>query len=392
MVSVRGVGGVFLRHGESFIALREQEYETEPVLQSLIAEHPEILAGDDQGEQPTAWVLVKQEASIADEEEPGRRMSLDHLYLDAEAVPTLVEVKRSSDTRIRREVVGQMLDYAANAPAYWNVDALRAWYETRCEERDVDPGEALRAAFPTVENESAYWEAVGTNLAAGKLRLVFVADSIPPRLRRIVEFLNGQMAETEVLAIEVKQYVDEARTQQTIVPRVVGQTEAARQVKRRPEGRAWDQDSILDELERQRGPQEAAVARRIFEWVNTHDDLRAYYGSGKKDGSFQAGLYRGNAYLFPFVFYTYGRLEVQFQFIKRRPPFDNPELREQLRQRLDAIPDVDMPEDVLDRRPSIPLSVLTSEQALTQVLAAFDWAFAQSRAFAADSGSEEPKR
>jgi hypothetical protein len=29
-------------------------------------------------------------------------------------VPTLLEVKRSSDTRIRREVVGQMLDYAAN--------------------------------------------------------------------------------------------------------------------------------------------------------------------------------------------------------------------------------------------------------------------------------------
>ena len=30
-------------------------------------------------------------------------------------MPTLVEVKRSSDTRIRREVVGQMLHYAANA-------------------------------------------------------------------------------------------------------------------------------------------------------------------------------------------------------------------------------------------------------------------------------------
>jgi hypothetical protein len=36
---------------------------------------------------------------------------------DQNAVPTLVEVKRSSDTRIRREVVGQMLDYAANPDA-----------------------------------------------------------------------------------------------------------------------------------------------------------------------------------------------------------------------------------------------------------------------------------
>lgn len=376
-----------MRHGDSFIPLREEQYETEPVLQNLIAEHPEILVGDGGGEGPDAWLLVKQEASIADEEEPGRRMTLDHLYLDQDAVPTFVEVKRSSDTRIRREVVGQMLDYAANAASYWNVDALRAWFAARCEQRAADPDEALREAFPGVQDTDAYWETVGTNLAAGKLRLVFVADAIPPRLRRIVEFLNGQMGETEVLAIEVKQYVDEAHTQQTIVPRVIGQTEAARQAKHKPEGRAWDRDSLLAELEMRRGPAEAAVARRIFEWVDSHDDLRPYYGSGKKDGSFQAGLYKGNAYLFPFALYTYGGLEVQFQFIKRRPPFDVPERREQLRQRLDAIPNVDLPPDAVERRPRIPLAALVQDDTLNQVLAVFDWAFEQSRAAAAAAGS-----
>jgi hypothetical protein len=34
--------------------------------------------------------------------------------VDEAGVPTLVEVKRSSDTRARREVVARMLDYAAN--------------------------------------------------------------------------------------------------------------------------------------------------------------------------------------------------------------------------------------------------------------------------------------
>ena len=62
-------------------------------------------------------------------------------------------------------------------------------------------------------------------------RLVFVSDEIPPSLRRIIEFLNGQMTRTEVLAIEVKQYTDAAGTQQTIVPRLVGETEAAKQTK-----------------------------------------------------------------------------------------------------------------------------------------------------------------
>jgi len=40
--------------------------------------------------------------------------SLDHLFLDEAGVPTLVEVKRSSDTRARREMVAQMLDYFNN--------------------------------------------------------------------------------------------------------------------------------------------------------------------------------------------------------------------------------------------------------------------------------------
>jgi hypothetical protein len=66
-----------------------------------------------------------------------------------------------------------------------------------------------------------YWKRVQTNLAADRIRLVFVADEIAPELRSIVEFLNRQMSETEVLAIEVKQYVDADGDRQTIVPRLV---------------------------------------------------------------------------------------------------------------------------------------------------------------------------
>jgi hypothetical protein len=70
--------------------------------------------------------LVSREVAVPSEEDGHDRWSLDHLFLDNEAVPTLVEVKRRRDTRIRREVVGQMLDYAANAVVYWPVERLRA--------------------------------------------------------------------------------------------------------------------------------------------------------------------------------------------------------------------------------------------------------------------------
>ena len=44
------------------------------------------------------WLLVRREMGVADREEGGDRWSLDHLFVDQDAIPTFVEVKRSSDT------------------------------------------------------------------------------------------------------------------------------------------------------------------------------------------------------------------------------------------------------------------------------------------------------
>ena len=70
-----------------------------------------------------------------------------------------------------------------------------------------------------------FWQRVKTNLQAGKIRMLFVADVIPPELRRIVEFLNQQIDPAEVLAVEIKQYVGQGM--KTLVPRVFGQTAEA---------------------------------------------------------------------------------------------------------------------------------------------------------------------
>ena len=59
--------------------------------------------------------------------------------------------------------------------------------------------------------------------------MMFIADLIPHQLRRIVEFLNEQMSPAEVLALELQHY--RSGELRTIVPRLYGQTEAARQRK-----------------------------------------------------------------------------------------------------------------------------------------------------------------
>ena len=61
--------------------------------------------------------------------------------------------------------------------------------------------------------------------------MVFVADEIPNELKRIIEFLNEQMDPAEVLAVEIKQYVDADSKIKTLVPRVIGQTSEAQMKK-----------------------------------------------------------------------------------------------------------------------------------------------------------------
>ena len=110
---------IFVRQGEELVAMAVAPYEAAAVLQELLEHHPQLLAGYEMSRSdPRRFLLVCREAPVADQSGAGR-WSLDQLFVDQDAIPTLVEVKRSSGTRIRREVVGQMLDYAANGTRYW---------------------------------------------------------------------------------------------------------------------------------------------------------------------------------------------------------------------------------------------------------------------------------
>jgi len=210
-------------------------YDSETVLQKLIEDYPALLASEQiDPDDPPRWLLIKREAGIPDAEGSSDRWSADHLLLDQNGRPTIVETKRSSDTRIRREVIGQMLDYAANATLYWPTDRIRALAAETCggtQQLDdcVRKLIGVTNAQDSVLEIQAYWRKVDHNLRNGELRLLFVADEIPRELRRVIEFLNEHMPRIEVLGVEVRQFAGERM--RALVPRVIGQTERARQDK-----------------------------------------------------------------------------------------------------------------------------------------------------------------
>jgi hypothetical protein len=303
--------GLYLMGNDGqLVELAQQAYDSEEILQTLLETYPNLLAGDQINRaHPRRWVLVARELGIPSEDGGTFRWALDHLFLDQEGVPTLVEVKRSSDTRIRREVVGQMLEYAANAVVYWPVAFLRETFEARCIAAGIDPLEVLATALGIEETPDVYWDRVKTNVEAGKMRLVFVADSIPPELVRIVEFLNGQMTPAEVLAIEIKQYA--TQNQRLLVPRVFGQTAAAEDVKGtvRIAGQRWTETVFIQALRAERPPDEVAAAERIYGWAKTHTN-DVWWGSGRVDGSCYFGVTQGEVTTWPVALWTSGHVEI----------------------------------------------------------------------------------
>ena len=107
---------------------------------------------------------------------------------------------------------------------YWPVEKLRALFDERCVVDGVS-AESLKELLGADGDPLTFWATVKTNLKAGRIRLLLVGDEIPPEVRRIVEFLNGQMNLAEILAMEIKQFGNDHL--KTLVPRVYGQSEQA---------------------------------------------------------------------------------------------------------------------------------------------------------------------
>ena len=355
-------------NNETLVQMNETLYKTEDDLQHLLAKYPRLLFPSNN--DPVPLLLVQREAGIPGDEFEGDSFSLDHLFLDHEGIPTLVEVKRSTDTRIRREVVGQMLDYAANAVTYWSIDRLKSMYDTTWEHEGKEPADVLQDFIGEETDPDYFWNTVKTNLQAGKIRLIFAADTIPNRLRRVVEFLNEQMDPVEVLAVEIRQFVSEEGIRM-ISPLILGQSAKAEMRKGTQPKRKWNEIEFMAELGRN-SPDDVHTAKALLQWARDNR-MRIWWGEGKKLGSyFPMFDLDGNNY-YTFGMWTNGRIELQFQWMKAYSQFADPEMRLVFLRKLISINGVNIPEDAIGRRPSFPLGALSNEEDLARFIDAVEW-------------------
>jgi hypothetical protein len=284
--------GIFLiEAGGGLVEMHADDYELERGFQELLAEYPDLLPGDQiDKDLPRKWVLVAREQLVRVQGDPLSPLwRVDHVFVDQEGIPTLVEVKRGKNPELRREVIGQMLDYAANANSYWSADVLETSFQSRCIDEGKEPTEVLRGVFGDDCDYDAFWATVNRNLKDRRIRLLFVSESVPMELQRVVEFLNEEMKSVEVLAIEIKRYSN-AGGSRAFVARVIGQTAVA---VAKPAG-----VKAVSEVMRKAGYKASAtkLLKRLGVEKATRDEQRAqldqYFSGGKTESDGVMAVFR----------------------------------------------------------------------------------------------------
>jgi hypothetical protein len=192
----------------------------EDALQTLLQKYPEVIPGAQISpalDSPPQFLLLRREMPIGN-------WSLDHLYVDQYGILTLIETKLAENPEARREVIGQIIEYAANSTTAWASGKLRQYATEFWNNQGKLLEDVIIETFGDIDIENL-WELIEENLKHNRIRLIITADDIRPEVRRMIEFLNREMQNTEVLGLELRPYGDDVESL-VLVPRVIGQTQS----------------------------------------------------------------------------------------------------------------------------------------------------------------------
>ena len=300
--------------------LSEEAYLDESGLQRLLEEHPELIALDDVDPTASPLLPIGREVLLAGQ-------SLDLLFLDLAGRPTGVETKLRRNPQVRREVVGQVLEYGAYLST-WTVKDI----ERQAERYLADPQTPARfpvqglyealsrldASGPTEEggDEAGMRSKISDSLERGHLRLLIAVDRVVDPLRKLVTFLNGASS-FDMYLLEVQQYraPDGMKIASINVYGGAGSKPNGAGVRRT----AWDEARFLQALRSEASAASAAVALELYSFAQEQADSPVW-GTGTTVGSVGFGTRRGGGRLVIFWLNTNGQVTFSTGALNRNVP------------------------------------------------------------------------
>lgn len=221
----------------------------EAFLQALVASSPGVLpVSDIDADFEGAVHLCREFRTPAG--------PIDNLLVTPTGRPIVVECKLWSNPESRREVVGQILDYAKELIRFSCADVQRG-VNSRNGSKGDSVFEAVRAVHPDV-NQISFNDSLTRNLRKGRFLLLIVGDGIREGVESIAEYVDKHANSHFTLGLVELPIFALSDTERLVAPRVVAHTQIIRRtVIELPEGLAVaadddersDVDSTPTELE-----------------------------------------------------------------------------------------------------------------------------------------------
>ena len=188
----------------------------EPTLQDLLFRYPQTL--------PIASIDAAYDAAVP----VCRELSTPAGYVDALGRLTLAEFKLWRNPQARREVIGQILDYAKEI-ASWSYEDLQREVSKSLKRPGNVLFDLVRATDPSVD-EGVFVDNVTRHLRRGEFLLLIVGDGIREGVENIVDFVQKHSGLHFNLALVEAALYRDTDEHVIVQPRVLCRTEIVRRV------------------------------------------------------------------------------------------------------------------------------------------------------------------
>lgn len=255
------MSNLYIEQNGKTVAVEPIEYKDEGALQKLIGNNPGLVARDD-----------SEELKLVSSEWPTGSGPIDHLMLDVfQGILVLVEDKLSRNGEIRRKVMGQINDYACKVSG-WDLEMIKScFYENNPDAKKYT---------------KEFWNLVKDNMVNERIRLAFVADTIPVQLREMISFNQRHCTESiEWYAVEVNRHRIKVPGQKDplifVSKQIIGDVKEKKSSSSKALQSRWDEQQTLDRIANEFSIDQCEISRKILKDL-PEMGYQIEYGRGEK--------------------------------------------------------------------------------------------------------------
>ena len=329
-------------------------------MQDYLEEFPSLIPLADIVEEASDLLCIGREVGAGSG-------SIDLLCIDKDSLLTIIETKLRKNREARREVMGQIIEYASYV-SQWTADDVyrianeyfakseKAPQNYRGKTLDVVMKEIIGDEF----SEDDFRVKFGQNLRDGRIRLIIAVDELIEPLRAIVTFLNSH-SNFDILLLQVTDF-GESKAKRVLVPLLFGYATKSTDTSGR-QTKQWNEAGFLTDTKDKCEPKVADTITKLYEFTRDHAD-EISWGRGTKNGSFTFRKTRQGVLVSIFSGFSNGSASINFGEMVGKGVRED--AMQAFRIELNKIPSVNIPEDVIKfgKFPSIAVEAFTKADSL----------------------------